>query len=56
MAFVDLREFISALEKSGELCIVKKQASPRDELAAVIERTIARRGRRRASCQTSLNL
>ena len=44
MAFADLREFISALEKAGELCRVKKQVSPRDELAAVIERTIAARG------------
>jgi 2,5-furandicarboxylate decarboxylase 1 len=44
MAFADLREFIAALEKAGELCRVKKKVSPHHELAAVIERNIDRRG------------
>lgn len=44
MAFADIREFIAALEKAGELCRVRKQVSPRYELAAVIERTLAARG------------
>lgn len=44
MAFADLREFIAALDKAGELCRVRKQVSPLYELAAVIERTLATRG------------
>src|SRR3954463_3362111 len=44
MAFADLREFIAALERAGELCRVKKKVSPHHELAAGIERNIAARG------------
>ena len=44
MAFADLREFIDALDKAGELCRVKKRVSPHHELAGVIERNLDARG------------
>lgn len=44
MPFNDMREFIAALEKAGELCRVKKAVSPQHELAGVIEHNIARQG------------
>ncbi|HUS52574.1 MAG TPA: UbiD family decarboxylase [Thermohalobaculum sp.] len=44
MGFADLREFITALEKAGELCRVSKQVSPQYELAAVTQRTLAEQG------------
>lgn len=44
MAFRDLRAFIAALENAGELFRVRKQADPKYEMAAVMERTIAEHG------------
>jgi 2,5-furandicarboxylate decarboxylase 1 len=44
MAFADLREYLTALEKTEQLSRVKKKVSPIYELPAVIERTISRQG------------
>lgn len=44
MAYQDMREFIAALEMSGELKRVKKEVSPEYELAGVCMKTIAQQG------------
>jgi UbiD family decarboxylase len=44
MAYIDLREFISALESHGELQRVSKEICPEYELAGVCIKTIAERG------------
>lgn len=44
MAYSDLREFISALEKGGELKRVKAEVNPEYELAGICIRNIAQRG------------
>ncbi|MBI2370001.1 MAG: UbiD family decarboxylase [Deltaproteobacteria bacterium] len=44
MPYADLREYLAALERQGELCRVTRQVSPEYELAGVCIKTIARRG------------
>jgi len=39
VAFKDLREWITAVEKAGQLCRVKKQVDWKFELSTVLRRT-----------------
>jgi len=45
MPFADLREYLNALEKAGELARVKKEVDPKFELGAICK-TIHEKGRK----------
>jgi len=45
MPFADLREYLNALEKAGELPRVKKEVDPKFELGAICK-TIHEKGRK----------
>jgi len=47
MPFADLREYLNALEKAGELPRVKKEVDPKFELGAICVRLWTKRAGRR---------
>ncbi|MEW6758461.1 MAG: menaquinone biosynthesis decarboxylase, partial [Acidobacteriota bacterium] len=44
MAFKDLREFVSALDKAGELLRVKEEVDPRLEITDLLDRAVKEGG------------